>query len=480
MKPIININNMTKFFGDKVLFEDINIVIDSGKYALIWPNWCGKSTLINCILNSDQCSYGSTSIKWLYTLINQELPDKYYNFTVGEYFRQFLDDDEERRIGVILDELNLDVNESDYISNLSGWMKRKLELAKLLMRDRDVVIMDEPTNHLDINIRNRLIEWVDDYKWLVLCVTHDRDLINTSFDKILEIRDHKIYIYYGDYEDYLTSRAEEHENQLKAHDIYMRQKSKEEKLLATIRQRASIYDSPKRWALLKARKKYLERFINNNHIDKPNKSAKTDIKIAWWSYAQKTLLQVKNLSQYIYGRQLFEWISFKIQGSSRLLISWPNGSGKSTLLNYIVSILSQKTRDDKISFANWLKRWYFDQNNVWVSGDISAIDRLSKAINITDYQILRWKLANISIKWNEINTKVNELSYWQKVKLKFLVLMSQSIDLLIMDEPTNHLDIPTIESLEKMLADYKWAVILVCHDIYFVDQIWIEDILTIS
>ena len=484
MKPIITINNLSKFYWDKLLFENVDFVFSQWKYAIIWPNGTGKSTLINCILDSDECSYWSTSIKWLWTQIHQELPAKYYWFTVGEYFRQFLDEDQERRIDIILDELELNTNESDYISSLSGGMKRKLELAKLLLKDRDIVIMDEPTNHLDVDIRWRLIDRVDDFKWIVLCVTHDRDFINNCFWQVVEIRDKWLHIYMWDslsgssYEDYLTSKSDEQESQAKAHDIYMRQKSKEEKLIATIRQRAAIYDSPSRWKLLKSRQKFLERFVNKNHTDKPTKEKKLDLAIAWWAHTHKILLSLKWINVSIYGRMLISHLVYTIRWSDRLLIVWPNGSGKSTLLNHIVSVLKWETEDSKVQFANWLKRWYFDQNNIWISGDIAAIDRVENKLRI-DAQTARTKLSNIWIIWWSIKTKVSDLSYWQKVKLKFLLMMSQSVDLLIMDEPTNHLDIPTIESLEKMLMDYQWAVILVCHDIYFVDKLGISDILRI-
>ncbi len=479
MKPIITINNLSKFYWDKLLFENVNFTFDQSKYAIIWPNGSGKSTLINCILSPDECSYGDTSIKWLWTQIHQELPQKYYWFTVGEYFRQFLDEDQERRINVILDELELNASESDYISSLSEGTKRKLELAKLLLKDRDIVIMDEPTNHLDIDIRWRLIDWVDNFKWMVLCVTHDRDFINNCFQQIVEVRNKWLYIYAWDYEDYLTSKSDEQESEAKAHGIYMRTKAKEEKLIATIRQRAAIYDSPSRGKLLKSRQKQLARFVAKNEVVKQSKEKTMDLKISGGTHTQKILLSLKWIDISIYGKILISYLVYTIRWSDRLLIVWPNGSGKSTLLNHIVSVLKSETQDLKIQFAANLKWWYFDQNNLGIWGDISVLDWLESKLTINT-QTARTKLSNIWILAWHLKTKVSDLSYGQKVKLKFLWMMSQSIDLLIVDEPTNHLDIPTIESLEKMLINYQWAVILVCHDIYFVDKLYISDVLRIG
>lgn len=169
---------------------------------------------------------------------------------------------------------------------------------------------------------------------------------------------------------------------------------------------------------------------------------------------------------------LIQRASMEIRGKDRIIISGPNGSGKTTLVKYLVAALTKKEQTDTMKIGNDIAFDYFDQHNEIVQTQETVYSRYAKNVKIkTDESSIRSQLAFIGLSQQEINNSMDILSYGQKVKVKFLQMLSGPIDVLILDEPTNHLDIPTRETIEDMLDGYQGALILVSHDQYFADKV---------
>ncbi len=304
------------------------------------------------------------------------------------------------------------------------------------------MIMDEPTNHIDSQTKWVFERWIQDYDWIVCVISHDRAFLQKFASKIIEITPDWANVYDGNYDDYVLQKKQGDDAQLRQYDAYVARKKQIEEMIKRIRLRASATSDPSVWKLLRNKLKYYEREILDKPTNKPKLAAEYQLDFAGWSHEWKIIISTDE---------------YEIRGKDRILVTWENGAWKTTLLKSIYENLCTNNKSVL----------YFDQHNSSVNSPKYLRDR---AYDVRWWFSWLWVLKAYGFSDKYWHIPVNDLSYWQKVRLRFVQLMKQNVDILLLDEPTNHLDIPSREAVEDAITTYPWAVVLVTHDQYYVDK----------
>lgn len=484
-KVSVHCSHVGHGFGVKQLFEDITATIHPwDRVVIVGDNGSWKSTLLHILAKKIEPDQGSVQYSWTAGVLTQDIATG-KNETIEEYFKNILPDIEDRQIAVACNEVNLESDPYVLVHTLSWGQQTKLRLAVLLAQDADILLLDEPTNHLDAEQVDWLVKRIHAYKWAIICVSHDRSFIDEIATQIFDLRFGSVEIYAGNYSKYMEQRQERAEKQLQNYRLQQREKEKREKWLAEIRQRASVSPNPALGKLLRAKVKQYERTFVENAKEKPKKDTVMTMWLAWGKHGKKRLLHLAPQMVWYNDRCLFTVPALTVRGKDKVLLQWPNGSGKSTLLKTLrysweEYAAMEHIQDSSSPYISWwpdMHCMYLDQHNIAVSGEEQVYKRCSKNFpEWWDETHIRSKLTNAWIPLADTVRKMNELSYGQRIKVRFIQLMAHAYDMILLDEPTNHLDITTREVLEEMLQKYDWAFILVSHDRRFVQQIGVTQV----
>ncbi len=495
---ILTIENLSKSFGDKLLFNNMNLGIHSNdKIGLIGRNGKGKTTLLKILGDIEKQDSGSITkgnninIEYLpqniefkkdLTVLEQVFSGSSENIQlVKEYEEEIskavLDNDKIISLTEKMDKLNAWELESeaktilnklgitDYnkkIVELSGGQKRRVALATALINSSELLILDEPTNHLD----NKTIEWLEEYlinrKGALLMVTHDRYFLNRVTNRIVEIDNGKLYSYDGNYEYFLEKKAERMEMEL-----------------ASERKRESLFRKELAWMRqgIKARgtraKSRVERFeeLRDNKLELDNENIEINIK---GLRLGKKIIEIENISKSFNDKEIIKNFFYTFIKEDRIGVLGENGTGKTTLINMIAGKLEPDLGE--ISFGETAKIGYFSQEIEDMDGDIRAIEYIKekaefiedgKGNKLTASQMMELFLFTGEEQW----TPINKLSGGEKRRLNLLKVLMEGPNILILDEPTNDLDIDTLTVLEDYLEEFNGPIIVVSHDRYFMDKI---------
>lgn len=492
----LSVENLTKSFGDRVLFADLNFGIDLGqKVAIVAKNGNGKTTLLRCLMDLEQYDEGRIVYRndirvafmeqsenldeeqtILEAVFSHDLPEiqacKKYNMAmasgdedaINDSFQEMTDLhawDIEVRVEQILSVLKLD-NTSLKIGSLSGGQKKRVNLAKVLVSDADFLILDEPTNHLDLD----MIEWLEEYlsksRSTILMVTHDRYFLEVVCDTILEIEDKTIYRYKGNFSYYLEKKAERQEilqtNIDKAKNTFKKELDwirRQPKARGT-KQKARVdsFDDVKAAASQR---------IDDSEVDIPVKMERLGTKI----------LELHKISKAYGEKKIIDNFSYDFQRKERLGIVGNNGTGKSTFLNMIQGI--EPVDSGKVVVGDTVVFGYYSQELIKVDENKKVIDvirdiaefiPLEKGKQMSAAQFLERFLFNRDMHYNY----VYKLSGGEKRRLKLMTVLMSNPNFLILDEPTNDLDIFVMSVLEDYLRNFGGCLIVVSHDRYFMDK----------
>ncbi len=454
MPSFLQIENISKSYGPKVLFENIAFNINEGdKIALIAPNGTGKTSLMRILAGEDKSDSGG-SIRFLkevrIAFLKQDF-DYVPSNTIYDQIIEGQDFDFELRANKILDEFGL--KPSQKMSELSGGEVKRVALTQLLARDADFLIMDEPTNHLDLDAIEYLESYLKRSRCTLFMVTHDRYFLDRVCNTVMELDHGAIYIYKGDYENYLEKRDERIKNYNAETDRIRNVLRRElEWMHATpcARSGKAKYRKQAFWELKdRSEQVYVQRQIN---LDEMGRGSRLGSKIIDCKHVSFHYDDVCYLNDFTYNFQRYE----------RVGIVGANGAGKSTFLGLLVGDdHAGGVMDGVIERGESLKIGYYRQQGMTFNEDDTVME------TVPDLHLLNRFLFPHDM----LTNRVSSLSGGERRRLYLLTILMQNPNMLILDEPTNDLDIVTLNILEEYLLEFKGTLVIVSHDRHFLDRL---------
>ena len=465
MTPLLDVQNVSKRFGAHVLFEDISFSIGEGQHVgLIAKNGTGKSTLLSLLSGKESVDSGSIIFRRDIKVGFLEQQPKFdpEESVLDACFNHNGDPDKVLKAKQVLTQLRI-TDLSQPIGQLSGGQQKRVALANVLITEPDLLILDEPTNHLDL----QMIEWLEGYlsrgNKTLLMVTHDRYFLDRVCNIILELDNHSIYTYHGNFRYYMEKRQERIDATraeiARANNLYrrelewMRRQPQARGHKARYREEA-FYDLEN-----KARQRIEERQMRLKL-----KNVYIGSKIFECQYVSKAFDEKVILKDFYYNFQRFE----------KMGIVGNNGTGKST---FIKMLLGEVQPDSgRFDIGETVRFGYFSQDGMKFNEQQRVIDVISDIAEYIDYgggqhitagQLLQHFLFTPEQQYDY----VYKLSGGEQRKLYLCTVLMRNPNFLVLDEPTNDLDIQTLEVLEEHLQDYPGCVIIVSHDRFFMDKI---------
>ncbi len=494
----LSVENLSKSFGVRVLFENLTFGIDRGdKVAIVAKNGNGKSTLLKILCGLEDKDSGEVIyrnairvdylqqdedfnpendifsevlsadnpatraiIAYENALLNPENTDAYekafeqMNIT-GAW-------DYEVKSNQILTKLNL-TDKTKKIGELSGGQKKRLALAKLLVAEPDIMILDEPTNHLDLD----MIEWLEAYltqsKSTIIMVTHDRYFLEVICNTIFELEDQTIYKYKGNFSYYLEKKAE-----------------RQEILQATIGKAKNLMRTELEWIRRQPKARGTKQKARVDAFSDLKETAtqrinedKMEIHVQMNRLGSK-IVEIHKLGKSFGDLQIIENFDYVFKRGEKLGIVGKNGAGKSTFLNMLVG--KEQPSKGKISVGETVVMGYYHQDGlkfdeekkvIEIIKDIAEFIPLTNGRRLSAAQFLEMFMFPRDTHYNF----VYKLSGGEKKRLYLMTVLMQNPNFLILDEPTNDLDIFTLSVLEEYLVNFEGCLIIVSHDRYFMDKL---------
>ena len=465
MTPILDVQNVSKAFGAHVLFENISFSIGEGQHVgLIAKNGTGKTTLLSLLSGKEPVDSGSIIYRKDVRVGFLEQQPKFdpEESVLDACFNHNGDPDKILKAKQILTQLRItDLNQP--MGQLSGGQQKRIALANILITEPDLLILDEPTNHLDLE----MIEWLEGYlsrgNKTLLMVTHDRYFLDRVCNLILELDNHTIYSYRGNFRYYMEKRQEridatraeiERANNLYRRELeWMRRQPQARGHKARYREEA-FYDLE-----AKAKQRMEERQMRLK-----SKNVYIGSKIFECQYVSKAFDEKMILKDFYYNFQRFE----------KMGIVGNNGTGKSTFIKMLLGEVGPDS--GQFDVGDTVRFGYFSQDGMKFNDQQRVIDVISDIAEYIDYgggkhitagQLLQHFLFTPEQQYDY----VYKLSGGERRKLYLCTVLMRNPNFLVLDEPTNDLDIQTLEVLEEYLQDFPGCVIIVSHDRFFMDKI---------
>ncbi|MCI7272163.1 ABC-F family ATP-binding cassette domain-containing protein [Anaerobutyricum soehngenii] len=462
---VINVEHISKLYGDKLVLEDLSCSVDEGdKIGIIGINGTGKSTLLRIIAGEEEADEGKIifsnglTIGWL-----GQNPEFDEDSSILKYVCEGKKIEEdygyESDAKAMLTVLELEQFD-EKIKNLSGGQKKRAALCKVLLQKPDILILDEPTNHLD----NKMSDWLENYlrsfRGVLLMVTHDRYFLDKVTNHIWEVDGGKVYYYDENYSGYLERKAE-----------------REERQLASERKRQSILRNEVKWVMRGARarstkqKARLERFEQLKAMDSPKTAKQVEMGSVGTRLGKKTI-EVYDISKAYGDKVLFEHFSYIFKRFERIGFVGHNGCGKSTLMKILSNLESADS--GSIEWGETIRIGYFAQECEIMDERQRVIDYIKDAaeyVRTSEGLVSASKMLERFLFSSDMQyTPIAKISGGERRRLYLLKVLMQSPNVLILDEPTNDLDIATLRVLEEFLDEFAGIVITVSHDRYFLDR----------
>lgn len=457
---IINIEHISKIYGEKVIYENASFGIQQGdKIGIVGVNGTGKSTLLKLIAGEETPDSGQiirqNGIRIAYVPQNPHLPD-------DQNIRTFAYCGAGENWQVESNLMELGIRDFDMrISHLSGGQKRRVVLAKALADHFDVLLLDEPTNHLDEGMLFWLEDYLKHFRGTLVMVTHDRYFLDKVSNRILEISHGNMYGYDADYSGFLELKA-----------------AREKMELATERKRKSILRMEMEWAARGCRarstkqKARLERLELLKNTAAPVSDSVVELSSSERRMGKKTI-ELDHVSKRYGNKVILHDFSYIVLKNQRLGIIGPNGCGKSTLLKLIAG--TETPDEGSVDRGETIRIGYFAQEEREMDDSQRVIDYvkdIGEYITTKDGKISASMLLERFLFTPDMQyAPIGKLSGGEKRRLYLLSVLAENANVLLLDEPGNNLDIPTLTLLEDYLNSFSGIVITVSHDRYFLDNV---------
>lgn len=497
MVPYLQVENLTKSFGDLVLFHDISFGIAEGQHiGLIAKNGSGKTTLLNILAGKEGYDDGKITfrrdLRVGYLEQSPQYPGEltvleacfYHGTPVVQLIKEYelcmetegnpgLEEllarmeqekawDYERRAKQILSQLKI-CDFSQQIKHLSGGQLKRVALANVLITEPDLLILDEPTNHLDSDMTEWLEEYLDKSRLSLLMVTHDRYFLDRVCSEIMEIDNRQVYFYKGNYSYYLEKRQERidasNAETARANNLY-RTELEWMRRMPQARGHKARYREEAFYELEKVAK----RRVYDSRIE-------LDVKA---SYIGSKIFEAEHLFKSFGGLKILDDFSYIFSRYEKMGIVGDNGTGKSTFIKILMGL--EKPDSGRLDIGETVRFGYYSQEGLHfdermkvidVITDIAEVIELGDGRRLTASQFLQHFLFPPEVQYSY----VYKLSGGERRRLYLCTVLMRNPNFLVLDEPTNDLDIVTLQVLEEYLQHFKGCVIVVSHDRYFMDKV---------
>lgn len=463
--PYLDVQNLTKSFGDLVLFNNISFSVAEGqRIGLIAQNGTGKSTLLSVLTGKEGKDGGEIIMKKDLKIgyLEQKTLFDENESVLDACFNHQGDPQKVLKAKQILTMLHIDDLDQP-MGQLSGGQQKRVALANVLITEPELFILDEPTNHLDLE----MVEWLESYlsrgNKTLLMVTHDRFFLDRVCNSILELDDRTIYAYRGNYSYYLEKRQERIENKraevARANNLY-RTELEWMRRMPQARGHKARYREEAFYELQQVAKQKVE----ERQIRLKSSNVYIGSKIFECQYVSKAWGDKVILKDFYYNFARFE----------KLGIIGNNGTGKSTFIKLLMGLVEPDS--GKFDIGETVRFGYFSQEGLQFDEQQKVIDVVSDVaenINLgggksmTASQLLQHFLFTPEQQHNF----VYKLSGGELRKLYLCTVLMKNPNFLVLDEPTNDLDIQTLQVLENYLQDFPGCVIVISHDRYFMDKV---------
>lgn len=490
--------NLAKSFGPVDLLYDISFIVGGGEHVgLVGPNGGGKSTLLKLIAGDIAPDRGEAGFRggafgylrqeaglqdentvleelWLAFpeahAIEVELESVAHEIETGEgdldalierqaqLFEQFDAHDGyriEARIGRVLDGLGFETGDDRRLcSDFSGGWQMRIALAKVLVRRPENVLLDEPTNHLDATTRAWLADELQDWSSSILIVTHDADFLDRIATRILDLRDHTIESYAGNYTAYQKQKADRLQAQDQAAARQERELARQQRFIDRFGAKAT------KATAVHSREKAIAKI---ERIDRTRKESEVHFELNASGRTERDVLMVKHLGHAYDEEPVLLDVSLHVERGQKVALIGPNGSGKSTLLRIAAGLVAPT--EGTLEWAERARPGYYDQHqDEALAADRTVLEEVrSVATNEPDVK-LRTVLGQFLFRGDDVFKKVSFLSGGERSRVALAKFLIQPTNVLLLDEPTNHLDRTTRRKLIEALQAYDGTIICASHD----------------
>lgn len=499
----ISVHELNKYYGVSHILKEITFEIYSGeKIGLLGKNGSGKSTILKIlsgIENYESGNYAKANGKVIEMLA--QIPDFTESDMVEDIlyssFNEIMDIHNEmkkiegnpdpvilKRYGKLMEryellggydtEVNIDkictgMNIYDNMrqtlfKSLSGGEKTRVNLARILLRNCDIMLLDEPTNHLDLMSLEWLETFLKSYKGTIVVVSHDRAFLDNVVTRIIEVEEGKLNFYSGNYTYYVEEKQRRYLTQTELYEQQQRKIRQLETAAKRMHEWAKIADNKAMHRRAFAIEKRIERM---DKVDKPLENKKINGEFNDSGFSGKEIVVFKDVCK-TYGEKIIaDKINFKIYRNDRIALLGDNGCGKSTLIRMIMGEESSDSGDIKVGESTRIA--YMPQIITFDRPDSTILETFRYFTESGDEKA-RAILAKFHFRGKDVIKTVKNLSGGEKSRLKLCLLMQTNVNFLILDEPTNHLDIQSREWIEDVISDFNGTILFVSHDRYFLDK----------
>jgi len=504
---LLSLNNVSKSFGERVLFENVSFNIENNtKMGFIGTNGVGKTTLFRTILGEEDYEGEMVKSSDLKIGVMEQTPPSSQSLTAYDYalevFSRFFEIEEEMEnirltlekgegeterlinrqealnteyirndgltfrartrsmligLGFLESELNLPMK------SLSGGQKTRLSLARTLLSEANFLLLDEPTNHLDIDSVRFLEDFLKNCNKAFIVISHDRYFLDKVTNTTIELENRKISLYSGSYSTFIVKKEQ----------VRKAQERKYENTMQEIKRIEGIIEQQKRWnrerniKTAEHKQKSIDRLQET--LEKPEEdTSKIRFRFTAEKKSGNDVLKVTNLSKSYGEKTLFKDVSFEVKRGERVFLLGPNGCGKSTLYKMIKGVI--ETSEDAVWFGTNVECAYYDQDRSDIQGGKDVESELWDVYPRMDRTQIRNALAAFLFKGEDVFKMTDTLSGGEKARLSLLEIMLTGANFLLLDEPTNHLDIRSREALEEAIEDFEGTVFIISHDRYLINK----------
>lgn len=464
---MITIRHVSKSYGAQTLFEDISLQINErDRFALVGPNGAGKSTLFKLIMGLETPDDGEVALRSgvRFGYLPQETPLLKGTTALEEVVGEEAGDNRrEAQAKKILMGLGFKLKDFERpVCEFSGGWQMRIMIAKLLFDGPDLLMLDEPTNHLDLESLLWFQNYLESYRGAIFLISHDREFINALSDRIVELRQAKLHVYAGTYEDFVEQKKKEEEDLISAYKRQQKEIQDLEVFINRFRAKASLAAS------VQSKIKYLEKM---ERIELPPEQRTVGFSFPQPERSGQNVLALENIRQSYDGKTwVYDGLNLTLERGQKIALVGPNGAGKSTLLKLLAGVLPFEAGQRKLGYN--VEAGYFSQHrSEMFKPGRSVFDEAKDTPRAHSETGIRTLLGSFLFSGDAIYKKVEVLSGGEKSRLGLVKILLNPPNLLLMDEPTTHLDMAGVDVLIEAIKNYEGTFCFISHDVYFIRQL---------